>query len=165
MTLSALPARLQDPANWKGTDLDWWGQRWILKIHHWFAFGPRAKEWWARWRECPETILALKGRGVFRIEFTDGSKPDSIITSPFLLDDRFGAYYLSAIQYWCRWSFQFQWPFFISIHYYFKDEFIPKIGERAVNHKGKLFYLRFGARRDSDRVYWFPSIFIGLAWN
>lgn len=169
MPKSALPPHLDTPEEWKGTDWDVWYQRWMLHIKHWFAFGPRATEWWACWREFPTTLLALKGDGPYRLESSDGNDEfgdgdDRYIgllgwkpTYPYKNE----RVYLSAIQYWCKWHFQIQWPFFIAFHYYIDD--VPKPPERAGDRR--VLYFRFGARRDADRVYWFPSLFIGLSWN
>ena len=45
---TALPARLLDPANWKGTDDDNRWMRWRIKVKHWFAFSslsPKGLAW------------------------------------------------------------------------------------------------------------------------
>lgn len=39
---TALDNRLNDPANWKGTDDDTWLMRWRIKIKAWFAFSSRS---------------------------------------------------------------------------------------------------------------------------
>jgi hypothetical protein len=41
---TALSARLNDPATWKGTDDDVWYMRWRIRIKAWFAFSHRSPE-------------------------------------------------------------------------------------------------------------------------
>lgn len=182
MPRSALNERLNDPANWKGTDDDNWFMRWRIPLKGLFAYGPRATQWWAKWREYPKTLLAIRSRqGVFRAE-TEGwerdSSWDSVWDIRWLFNDDVYAYrelevpiveykqgYLSRIQYYARWHFQIQWPFMIAFHFYFKAKDVPKYGEPRPNTDSKLFYFYFGAHRDSDKVYWFPSAFAGLVWK
>jgi|SRR6185436_1504339 len=158
MCKSALPERLQHPEAWKGTDDDVWYLRWSLPYKGWNAFGPRDKHWYHRWREMPLTLFAMFGKGDSRWESTASEIRLRSINKTVLFFKPTNVY-LSAIQYWCRWSFQIQWPFFIAFHFYFKDTPYP------ANVTGKMFYFRFGCRRDADIVYWFPSLFIGLTWN
>lgn len=152
MPKSALPPDFPETAAGTGTDWDNPIQGWIKKS--WFAYGPRAKEWWARWREFPFTILALFGKGYSRWETSGGELAVKSVPSPVLLFQP-TTVYLSAIQYWCKWSFQIQWPFFVAFHVYLSD----------VGPNRKMIYVRFGARRDADKVYWFPSLFVGGTWN
>lgn len=174
MPKSALPPHLDTPEEWKGTDWDTWYQRWMLTIKHWFAYGPRAKEWWAKWREYP-ILLAGYFAGDCRQETRDGSaetrygtgfmtdlKPSLWKRRNYVPKDPKRRYYVSPIQYWCKWHIQIQWPFFFAFHYTFGR--VPKFPKRP-NNKHKVLYFRIGARRDSDRVYWFPSLFIGLDFN
>jgi len=166
----SLPERLQDPDNWKNTDADVWYMRWKIPLKGLFAYGPRSSKKWARWREFPKTLFAIRGKGAFRFE-SEGWERDSDfaassdmktivnknlqITRSFLVENyrlyKMDPAYLSAIQYWCKWHFQIQWPVFIAFHYRF-------------NYKYTL-YFRIGARRDADKVYWFPSFYIGLTFN
>jgi len=41
---TALNDRLNDPANWKGTDDDNWLMRWRIYIKHWFAFSNKSPQ-------------------------------------------------------------------------------------------------------------------------
>jgi len=155
---SALPEGFKDQAD--GTNTDW--NNWFQKYwrRSWFAYGPRATEWWAKWREWPITVFAIRGKGTFRFE--DDVRDFSFGYSLRTL--RWWAHkdeYLSAIQYWSKWGFQLQWPFFIAFHYYLDD--VPQEPEKGGARR--VFYFRFGARRDADKVYWSPSFFIGLTWN
>ena len=166
MPWSALPKHIDEPKEWIGTD--WWKnplQRWMLEYKGWLAFGPRATEWWARWREYPLTIFSIKGKGDWRIEYTDGSKPDKIWADTIIFCRDFEPYYLSVIQYWCKWSFQIQWPLHVVFHWYLNEKDIPKGGERIKDSKNKILFFRIGARRDSDKVYWFPSLAITMSFN
>ncbi len=160
MPKSALPPRLQTADNWKGTDDDVWYMKWRIPLKGLFAYGPLAKETWARWREYPKTLYSIKdSAGKYRYESSVGNEcicptPENMMCGDLPM-------YLSAIQYWSRWSFQIQWPFFIAFHFYFDE--VPTYPNHADNKR--VFYFRFGARRDADRVYWFPSLYIGGVWN
>lgn len=63
MTLSALPPDMQENESKPkaGTDWDFWPFKYIRQS--WFAWGPNAKEWWARWRSRP---VLIAGYGVSR---------------------------------------------------------------------------------------------------
>lgn len=170
MPLSALPERLQDPNAWKGTDMDNIFQRWIIKnpwIHGLFAYGPRAKEWWGRWREIPIVLFAIRGKGQWRWEYTNGlfemTEGSTTLTKKDS-DNVIYNYYLSRVQYFTRWHFQIQWPFVVSFHFYFSQKSVPTFPTRT-DTDNKLFYCYFGAHRDSDQIYWFPSAFLGLTWK
>lgn len=177
--MSALPPWIKDHAAGTGTDWDWWGQRWWNRS--WFAFGPRATGW-RKWREWPVTVFAIRSKeGVFRTETEtyerDSSRADWHNRTSFFMENNIRLVfwhggnakenreitqgYLSAIQYWTKWHVQIQWPFFVAFHYCIDE--VPKMGESTANKR--VVYFRFGARRDADKVYWFPSIFVGLTWN
>jgi hypothetical protein len=182
MTKSALSERLQDPANWAGTDDDVWYMQWRIKLKWLFAYGPRATEWYAKWREFPKTLFAVRSnQGIFRIE-TEGWERDSSWDCAWDINCLFNtdlyAYrelyapvieltqgYLSRIQYYTRWSFQIQWPLMIAFHCYFRAKDVPVYGQPRPNLDNKLFFAYIGAHRDGDKVYWFPSAFIGLTWK
>jgi hypothetical protein len=182
MPKSALSDRLNDPANWKGTDDDNWLMRWRLYCKGWFAYGPRATEAWAKWREWPKTLFAIRSKqGGFRVE-TETWERDSAwdciwsMRSLFNTDmyvyrdvsDLVGEYipgYLSRVQYYTRWHFQIQWPFMVAFHVYFKAKDVPEYGQPRPDTTNKLFYFYFGAHRDGDKVFWFPSAFLGLTWK
>ncbi len=159
MPKSALPNGFHETASGTGTDWDNPVQGWIKKS--WFAYGPRATEWWARWRAKPKPLFAIKGKGEWRYEQDGVDEDDHGDMSPLTIVTDDGEWYLTCIQYWCKWHFQIQWPLFIAFHYYFDETPI-----HPNNYGGKrMIYIRFGARRDADKVYWFPSIFVGLTWN
>lgn len=158
MPRSAMPPHLQALSGWAGTDWDTWYQRWMIRFKYLTAFGPRATEWWAKWRDYPITLFARSSNESYRLEddFTDlrwwGDEPIWNGTS----------WYLSAIQYWSKWHVQLQWPLFFACHYYIDP--VPCYPAKA-SSKHRVFYFRIGARRDADRVYWMPSLFIGLTFN
>jgi len=142
---SALPSHLDEPSEWRGTDWDNPCQRWMLKFKHWFAFGPRATEWWARWRPVPKDLIAVNCR---RIETINGLA------------------YTSVIQYWSRFSVLIQWPFHVMIHWYWPWTKIPDEPDIPGDFIFlDMIFVRFGARFDNDQVYWFPSFFIGGDFN
>lgn len=177
MPKSALPPWYHEKAAGTGTDWDNPVQGWIKKA--WFAYGPRATGW-AKWREFPITLFAVRSEeGTFRIETEtyerDSSWADWHNRKSFVLENNIRLVrwpkeeqreivrgYLSAIQYWSKWHIQIQWPFFVAFHYYIGE--VPKYPEKATANN-KVFYFRFGARRDADKVYWWPSLFLGLTWN
>jgi len=152
--LDALPVHLQDSDAWKGTDDDNWLMRWRLKCKGWFAYGPRASKWWAKWREIPVCLFKIGGLGYWRWEL-DG-QGEAIVREP--------GDYLSRIQYWKRWHIQVQWPFFIAFHFYFKADDVP-CPWNEWDTDGMLIYGYFGAHRDADKVYWFPSAYLGRNWK
>lgn len=157
MCESALPEGFHDQSNGTGTDWDNPIQKYWK--HSWFAYGPRDKHWYHRWRELPIVLFALFGEGQSRWESSGGELAVRSLNTNIYLHYP-NVFYLSRIQYWCRWSVQLQWPLFFACHFYFKDELTP-----GTNTDGKLFFFYIGAHRDADRVYWFPSGYIGLNWK
>jgi hypothetical protein len=153
MPWSALPPHLNSPEKWKGTDWDNRWQRWLLKYKGWVAFGPRAAEWWARWREWPITLLTLRGKGQFRFE-DDCAAWYAHSPGMAIVCWKPNGVYLSRCQRYCRWSVQLQWPLFFAVHWYPNK-----------NLKGKPWFAYIGAHRDSDKVYWMPSVFLGRTWK
>jgi hypothetical protein len=180
---SALSDRLNDPANWVGTDDDNWLMRWRLYCKGWFAYGPRATEAWAKWREWPKTLFAIRSKqGTFRLETEtwerdstiEGAYDETLIVNEDLYFfkstscpdiDEITSAYLSRIQYYTRWHFQIQWPFMVAFHVYFKTKDVPEYGKPRPDTTNKLFYFYFGAHRDGDKCYWMPSAFLGLTWK
>lgn len=171
MPKSALPEHLNDPEEIENSfpDDKRFGDGFFGRIYTWFhkttktwtAFGPRATEWWAKWRELPVTVFAAFGPGLSRWEDTDGELQKGTPYPKRLWMFKPRVMYLSAIQYWTKWHIQIQWPLFIACHYYIDP--VPKWDGVATGRR--VFYFRIGARRDADRVYWCPSFFIGLTWN
>jgi hypothetical protein len=171
MPLDALPERLQTAEAWKNTDMDNIFQRWIIKnpwIHGLLAYGPRSKHKWACWRTIPKVLFAIKGEGPWRWEHDEA--PTLADYDKGVLKDKtlsHAGYYLSRIQYWCRWHFSIQWPFIITFHVYFKKKDIMPV-ELSTSHNlpnNTLIYFYIGAHRDGDVVYWFPSAFLGGTWK
>lgn len=159
----ALPEHINEPSEWKNTDDDkvWW-MRWRLKIKGWFAYSYRSKYWWARWRRTPKVLFAIKGAGPWRFENDRfdymGEELKFAEVSP--------GWYLSRIQYYCRWHFKIMWPLFIAGHVYPKAADVPKPGEPVGDAQdGKLYQAYAGAARDADQVYWFPSAAAGKVWK
>lgn len=168
MPKSAMPPWIQEKAGGTGTDWDNPFQRWIKKS--WFAYGPRATEWFAKWREFPLTLFAYFGEGSIRLE-TESWERDSAseITYPIRYNGaiffaKFGSFYLSNIQYYTRWGISIQWPLHIIFHYYLRSKDVREVGSPK-NERSPVLFFRFGARRDADKVYWFPSLFLGLTFN
>lgn len=182
MPKSALPERLQDPAAWKGTDDDNKWMRWRIPLKGLFAYGPRAKEWWAKWREYPKTLFAIRSKqGLFRAEsegWEQDSAWDSVSSATKFVDtDIFVTGispqglqfiqqgYLSRVQYYTRWHIQLQWPFMFAVHFYTRAADVPIQGLPRPDTDGKLWFFYFGAHRDADKVYWFPSAYLGRNWK
>mgnify|MGYP006957730104 CR=1 FL=1 len=151
MTWSALPEHLNSPEKWAGTDdskVAW--MNWRLKVKGWFAYGPRATQWWAKWHTPPKCLFKLGGDGAWRYE----------------TDPMSGRLYLSRIQYWKRWHVAIQWPFFIQASIYPKKEDTMPFGDFAGSSVDKkVTYAYLGCSYDQDGVYWFPSGFIGKTWK
>lgn len=205
MPRCALPEKLDEPEEWKGTDWDNWFQRPLLKIKHWFAFGPRCPQgltfaliffpfvfffpvkillgmalpifqslWWylvpilpipvlKKWRETPIVLFAIRGPGAWRWEHSDGSHPDFGSDLKMLIWKETDSFYLSVIQYWCKWSFVLEWPLSIRFHWYINEQYKKPFGERPTD--AKVVFFRHWARRDSDVVYWFDTFYFGLEFN
>ena len=168
MSWSALPEHLNTPEKVEAAfpDDNQFGDVWFGRLYKWFnketkamtAFGPRANEWWARWREWPITLFAAFGEGNSRWE-NDFIALRSLNKPLFFYNSEDNRFYLSRIQFYCKWSIQLQWPLFFACHWYFKDV-------RYTNETdGKLIFFYVGAKRDADKVYWFPSAYIGLNWK
>lgn len=182
MPKSALPPRLLDMDNWKDTDDDVWYMRWRIKFGYLFAYGPRATEWWARWREYPKTLFAIRSKqGIFRTEregwerdtaFDGDDKRSTLFNTdmPVCRGRESGLInidpgYLSRVQYYTRWAIQVQWPLMFAMHFYKKAADVPEWGKPRQNTDGKLWFFYVGAHRDADKVYWFPSAFLGQVWK
>lgn len=145
MPWSALPPHLNSPGAWNGKDDDdhsW--TKWRKAVKGWFAFGPRAKEGWARFREWPITLVAISAKGQLRFE-NDYLAIKAPAKPVFFYDSRFNRFYLSRVQYWVDWDLQIQWPLFLGFHW-----------------KGWQGYIGF--KRDADKVYWL-ALYFGRTWK
>lgn len=144
MPVSALPPGFD---NTQKGDWNFWPFKYIRPS--WTAFGYRCTEWWAKWRKYPIVLLAVFGPGDSRWEndmFAIRSTNDTIV----LYNPKYSTqFYLSAIQYWCDWHIQLQWPLFFAFHW---------------NTKTRTWYFRIGARRNAQGFYDFPSGHWG-DWN
>lgn len=163
MCEEALPEHIDEPSEWKGTDHDNWLFRWFIPIKlKYLCFGPRDSHKWHKWREWPIVLFAKGSKDIWRIE-DDVSDEGRLTPKPFPEE------YLSRIQYWKRWHIAIQWPFFLVFHFYFRQKDVPQyphhVTPDGLSTDGKLFYFYFGAHRDADKVYWIPSVFIGLTWK
>ncbi len=159
MCWTALPEHINSPEEWAGKDDDQhWFTAWRKAVKGWFAYGPRDAHWYHRWREFPIVLFALFGAGESRWESSGGELRLRALNN-MILFFKPTTVYLSRIQYWCRWSIQLQWPLFFAFHFYFKP------GPYGTDMDGKLFFFYVGAKRDADKVYWFPSIYVGLNWK
>lgn len=147
MPWSALPEHLNTPEAWNGyDDDDHWYTSWRKYVKGWFAFGPRATERWARFRNIPIILFAVQGEGRFRLEsdqYPSVSTPEKIFTWRSLSEPLY--YYLSRVQYWTNWHIGLQWPLFLHGH-----------------RGGWQFYIGF--KRDADRVYWL-ALYFGRIWK
>lgn len=161
MPKSALPPHINEPHEWAGKDDDQhWYTSWRKYVKGWMAFGPRATEKWARWRDIPKVLWAMKGNGYWRFE-SDG-KPDgwSNVEDPRTwLKDNPG-YYLSRNQYWCESHQAISWPLFYSAHRYKDPKDVIPAGTKE-DRDGKILMFYAGAKRDADRVFWFPAVYPG----
>jgi hypothetical protein len=160
----ALPEHIDEPGEWAGTDDDTWLMRWRLKIKGWFAYSYRSRYWWARWRKTPIVLFAVRGKGLWRFE-NDVNDLTCVDLNPCWKSDE-RPFYLSRVQYYCRWHFKIMWPLFIAGHVYPKAADVPKPGEPVGDAQdGKLYQAYAGAARDADQVYWFPSAATGKVWK
>ena len=128
-----------------GSDNQNWLMRQKKKVQIWLAAGPRVPRGFFKWREFPVTLFAIKGRGDWRYENTDGTRL-SVTSST--------GYYLSRIQCWCHWSFAIQWPLYIQFHWiYHQKDVVEPPTYRSAFGITKMFTLGIGFKRDSDKIY------------
>jgi hypothetical protein len=177
MPKSALPEHLNDPDEIEaafpddkqyGTGLFGRFYTWIHKVSKtWFCFSYRCTEWWAKWRKIPLVLFAARGKGVWRWESANGSGLELHDYGRFIINESLtvSGFYLSRIQYYCRWHFAIQWPLMISFHFYPKASDVPVPGEPRQDLDGKLWYAYWN-HFDADLVYWmFVSAFVGRTWK
>jgi hypothetical protein len=167
MCIESLPYHLRSVEAWKGTDHDTWWMRWFIPVKlRYLCFGPRDSHYWHRWREWPICVLLKCGKGPIRHE---NDIIDYAVPRSHLLWYKSYGDYVSRIQYWTRWHIQLQWPFFVAFHVYFRGKDVPEypshVTPEGKNTDNRLFYFYFGAHRDSDKIYWIPSVFLGLTWK
>lgn len=144
MCIEALPDHLKSVEDWKGTDHDNWLFKWFIPVKlKYLCFGPRDSHNWHKWREWPILLFALGSSDEWRFE-DDCSDYYSLGSNPRPNE------YLSRIQYKKKWHIQLQWPLFLACHI--------QLGKRPL-------YFYIGAHRDADKVYWIPSMYIGLTWK
>ena len=164
------------PPGFNNTQTGDWKNIWPFKYitPSWTAFGPRCTEWWAKWREFPVVLVALKGAGVWRSEPTDGrdngiGETVSVALHPaqlfrdnsWIVEAPERQRYISVIQYWAKWSIIVQWPFSIAISYYLD----PTPAFPILPAAKRVLFFRIGARRNADGFYDFPSAYIGTTFN
>lgn len=152
----------------------WFGRVWkrfhkIIKP--WSAFSWTSRYKWARFRQYPLTLLTVNGQGMRRWETTDGriDLGDSIGTSGSvyahsMYETGFGQQvYLSRCQYWSRWHFQLQWPFFVAFHYYPNAKDVVRYPGGSNGTDGKVRFFYFGFKRDGDG--YLIAFFLGRNWK
>lgn len=173
-----LTPRLLDPANWKGTDDDWWLMRWRIYIKHWFAFSFRSPAgialsfvmfplWFfqlpiviipvaRKWRRIPTVLWARKSAlGAWRFEKTGAEDRWSHMDDPneFLKREENKGYYLSRIQYWTENHFAIHWPWLTTGNHYYDAADVLKPGNRG-DTDGKVFSFYKGWHYDGDETFW-----------
>jgi hypothetical protein len=157
MPKSALPPEMWDLSFWDGTDNAAWYMKIKKRIQYVFAGGPRVPEGFFRFRELPKTIFAVKGKGYWRTENTNGT---AFLAVPAPKDMSY-RHYMCRVQCWSRWSFLIQWPLFINFHIFWRRKtkaYPPRYQSDFGLHK--LFTFHIGYKRDSDKVYW-PTAYLG----
>lgn len=151
-----LPDHIDSPEEWAGKDDDQhWYTAWRKKLKGWFFYRPGRF-----FRKWPITVLAFFGKGSVRFEndwFAVRGPAESIGWH----DSASNEFYLSRVQYFCRWHFQLQWPLFIAAHFYWNAE---DVASYPIKSKLKGWMLYAGVKRDTDG-YWFPAIYIGTSFK
>lgn len=139
---------------------------WKKLAKPWEAFGPLSRFAWARWREIPITLFAIKGEGRWRFERDyNPEQPDAVLE--MALNDRkriakFPGWYLSRIQYWTRWHLAVNWPLQVTFHMYWRDADVPAFPERNGKMTIKdMVYVYGPTHRDADKIYWILSFVFG----
>jgi hypothetical protein len=163
MPRSAIPQHVLD-RDWKGTDNDSGLMRLKKKIQYIFAAGPNVPSGFWKWREMPLSLFSIKGKGVWRVENTDGSKSGVLyqkILTKWNTCWSNQIKYISRIQPWCRWHITLQWPLFFncSVIYRSRDVRTYPIYQSTFGIT-KMFTFGVGYKRDGDKVYW-PTANIG----
>lgn len=172
MPWDALPEHLNSPEKWKGTDNDTWYARWTLQIKGWFAMGPRAKEWWAKWSFPPVEVFKIGGAGPWRYEVipatfgADGQNLLDLKADP--LD--YGVRVLSRCQYFKRWAFTVSRVWFfplVTLHWYWRAKDVPTGDKPWVNDFDitKLVFMYGPFHWDADIIYWILSFYLGGQWK
>lgn len=160
MPWSALPEHLNSPEKWKGTDNDTPWMRWELLIKGWFAFGPRAREWWACWQFPPRVLFKIGGTGPWRYENVQpfGASDESLHP---------GHVILSRCQYFKRWHLALLWPLQIQFHVYWREKDVPVEGTVWKNEFdiSRLLFAYGPIHWDADLIYWIFSIYLGGQWK
>jgi hypothetical protein len=172
---SALPHHLNDPHEIEASfpddsDYGFLIRRLKKATKHWFAFGPRATEWWAKWRTHPIILFALFGRGSSRWETSQLETGFHLsLRNPaqtiLLCDPSAAKVYLSRVQYWTRWHVSLQWPLMLTFHVYWRETDVPSYPSKpqAMN-VSRMLFVYFG-HRDADDVYWPISAYVGGKWK
>lgn len=161
MPWDALPDHLNEPNEWNGRDDDdHFYTAWRKQVKGLFAVGPRSNCWWARWREWPTVLFALFGEGQSRWE-NDIFVIRSVNNNVILHDGSNTRFYLSRVQYYCRWHVQLQWPLFLCFHWYWNANDVSSYPSKS-KLKGVMGYIGF--KRDADKVYW-AALYLGTSFK
>lgn len=135
---------------------------WFTGWSWWYLFPLGVIPVARRWRRVPTVVLAIKGRGAWRMEVAGSAPADAPLTEPTILffprletsaASLLAPLYLSRIQYWCRWHVALHWPLVITGHWYFKAQDVLPAGDRG-DRDGKVFSFYRGWHFDADLVYW-----------
>jgi hypothetical protein len=136
---------------------------WFTGWSWWYMFPLIVLPVLKQWDRFPHTILAIRSKqGAWRIE-ADGAV-DTLDSRRVIWWTQFNESYLSRVQYWTRWHFQWAWPFLIAFHWYWKAEDVPAVMER-IDTDGKLWFCYRGYHRDGDQVFWGDGGFLGRCWK
>ena len=138
-----------------------------LHFHWWYLFPIIPFPVTKKWRELPITLFSFSGQGILRLENSKGTS-EAYHPTGFYFLSKWGMMeesspvesYLSRVQYYCRYHFQFQWPFFIAFHFYPKIEDV-RIPNKVSETDGKIWFFYFGWHRDADNIFWGPSAYLG----
>lgn len=163
MPWSALPDHLnprKNPEAWKGTDTFW--KRWTRGL---LSFGPRATEKWAKWRDCPLSVFAWRGKGLWRVEEKTGK--ERIGMDENTVHSRPDGYFISRIQPFCRFHVALQWPLFVSWHIFWRQKDVEafdahKYAKRTIK---SLLCGYIGAKFDPVDQFYSVSFSIGGSWE
>lgn len=152
MPRSAIPQHVLD-RDWVGTDNDSWLMRLKKKVQYAFAAGPNVPSGFWKWRDIPIKLIAVKGKGLWRWEDTDGTNIHAAEVYMYHSE-----LYLSRIQPWCKWHVSLQWPLFFNCHFIYCQKNVVKYptyqSEFGIT---KMFTFGIGFKRDGDKVYWLTA--------
>lgn len=114
-----------------------------------------------KWRSVPTVIFAAKGKGWWRLESNVAQCAVPMATPPTMFFPRIESsaasimakFYLSRVQYWCRWHVAIHWPLLVTFHWWRYAEDVPQPKEEPTLKGTEISFYR-GWHFDADGIFW-----------